>query len=87
MTEKTEQTENLNFLLPIREFPDKGTKWLLEFHENVRALLDIVASDLVDRLDFGKLEQVNQTFIPDNLREQESDIVYLFHSVAKMWER
>lgn len=72
-----EETEDISFLLPVREFPDRGTKWLLEFHENVKGLLQIVASDLVDRLDFSKLEKVNKSFIPDNLREQESDIVYL----------
>ena len=77
MTTNTKQTEDISFLLPVREFPDKSTKWLLEFRENVKGLLQIVASDLVDRLDFGRLEQVNQTFIPDNLREQEADVVYL----------
>jgi len=61
----------------VRAFPDRGTKWLLEFHENVKGLLQIVASDLAGRLDFSRLEKVNETFIPDNLREQESDVVYL----------
>jgi len=69
--------EEVSFLLPIREFPDKGIKWLLEYGENVKGLLQIVAGDLVNRLDFNRLEQVNQTFIPDNLRKQESDILYL----------
>ncbi|MBI1926718.1 Rpn family recombination-promoting nuclease/putative transposase [Candidatus Poribacteria bacterium] len=81
--------EDLSFLLPIREFPDKGTKWLLEFGENVEGLLKIVANDLVERLDFSRLEQVNQTFIPDNLRKQESDVLYLvpFHSeeLGEVW--
>ena len=71
------ESEDISFLLPIREFSDKGTKWLLEFAENVKGLLSIVASNLVDSLDFSRLEQVNQTFIPDNLRKQESDVVYL----------
>ena len=75
--ETKEKTEDISFLLPIREFPDKGTKWLLEFSENVKGLLQIVASDLVEQLDFSRLEKVNQSFIPDNLREQESDVVYL----------
>ena len=70
-------TEELSFLLPINEFPDRGTKWLLEFGENVKGLLQLVAADLVDQLDFSQLQQVNQSFIPDNLRKQESDIVYL----------
>ena len=71
------QDEDIDFLPPIREFPDRGTKWLLEFGENVEELLQIVASDLADQLDFSQLQQVNQSFIPDNLRKQESDVIYL----------
>ena len=71
------QIEDLNFLLPIREFADRGTKWLLEFGENVEGLLQLVASDLAAQLDFSQLQQVNQSFIPDNLRKQESDVIYL----------
>jgi hypothetical protein len=71
------ETEELTFFdFPIEHFPDRSTKWLLEFGENVRGLLEIVAGDLVDRLDFSQLRHVNKSFIPDNLREQESDIVY-----------
>ena len=58
------QSESVDFLLPIREFPDRGTKWLLEFGENVEELLQIVASDLAAQLDFSQLQQVNQSFIP-----------------------
>ena len=36
------QREDLSFLLPIREFADRGTKWLLEFDENVEGLLGCV---------------------------------------------
>lgn len=71
------QSEDIGFLPPIREFSDRGTKWLLEFGENVEGLLQIVSSDLVDQLDFSQLQQVNQSFIPDNLRKQESDVIYL----------
>ena len=71
------QGEDISFLPPIREFPDRGTKWLLEFGENVEGLLQIVAGDLADQLDFSQLRQVNQSFIPDSLRKQESDVIYL----------
>jgi predicted transposase/invertase (TIGR01784 family) len=83
------QGEDISFLPPIREFPDRGTKWLLEFGENVEGLLQIVASDLADQLDFDQLQQVNQSFIPDNLRKQESDIIYLvpfrFEELGDVW--
>ncbi|HIE29526.1 TPA: hypothetical protein EYP66_19830 [Candidatus Poribacteria bacterium] len=67
--------------IPVREFPDRGIKWLLESKENVHALLDIVASDIAKNLDFSKLEKLPQSFIPDNLRKQESDLLFLvpFH--------
>ena len=83
------QDEDISFLPPIREFPDRGTKWLLEFGENVEGLLQIVASDLADQLDFDQLQQVNQSFIPDNLRKQESYVIYLvpfrFEELGDVW--
>lgn len=85
----SKKTEEISFLLPVREFPDKGTKWLLEFSENVKGLLHIVGRDLANRLDFSRLERVNRTFIPDNLREQESDVVYVVpfrgEGVGEVW--
>ena len=44
--------------------------------ENVRGLLEIVAGELVELIDFSQLSQINRSFIPDNLREQESDLVF-----------
>ena len=64
-------------LLPVREFPDRGTKWLLESPENVRCLLRIISASLADFIDFSKLRELKTTFIPDNLRKQESDLVFL----------
>ena len=61
---------------PIREFLDRGIKWLLETPENVRSLLRLVAADLADGLDFQRLEPLRTDFIPDNLREQQADLVF-----------
>ena len=61
----------------VEQFPDRSAKWLLENTENLRGLLEIIASDIVECLDFSKVEIKRTTFIPDNLREQESDLVYL----------
>ena len=44
--------------------------------ENVRGLVEIVAGELVELIDFSQLAQINRSFIPDNLREQESDLVF-----------
>ena len=74
---ETKETEVLAFFdFPIEQFPDRSTRWLLEDRENVRGLLEIVAEHLVAHLDFSQLVHINRSFIPDNLREQESDLVY-----------
>ena len=74
---ETKETETLTFFdFPIEQFADRSTRWLLENEENVRGLLEIVAEHLVGYIDFSQLSQINRSFIPDNLREQESDIVY-----------
>lgn len=71
------ETENLTFFdIPIQHFADRSARWLLEDAQNVRGLLEIVAEELVGLLDFSQLSQVNTSFILDNLREQESDLVY-----------
>jgi hypothetical protein len=62
---------------PIREFADHGIKWLLETPDHVRSLLRILAGELADCLDFSRLEPMKTDFIPDNLREQYADIVFL----------
>ena len=43
-------------LASIRQFPDRSAKWLLENTENLRGLLEIIASDIVEHLDFSQVE-------------------------------
>ncbi|MBM3236730.1 Rpn family recombination-promoting nuclease/putative transposase [Candidatus Poribacteria bacterium] len=64
-------------LLPVREFPDHGTKWLLESSENTNCLLRIVDINLAECIDASKIQHIPTTFIPDNLREQEVDVIFL----------
>ena len=72
-----QQTEEHNFFdIPIEHFPDRSARWLLRDKENVRGLLEILAGELVERIDFTQLTQLNRSFISDTLREQESDIVF-----------
>ena len=61
----------------IHQFHDRSAKWLLENTDNLKGLLEIIDSDLVEHLDFSRVEIQNTTFIPDNLRQQASDLVYL----------
>ena len=75
---ETDVEEILSFLgKPLRTFPDRGAKWLLANSDNLRELLQIIGSDIVNALDFSRVQRVNTTFIADNLREQESDMVFL----------
>ena len=70
--------EVLSFLQePLGTFPDRSAKWLLSNTDNLQGLLEIIGSDLVASLDFRKVQRVNTTFVADNLREQESDLVFL----------
>jgi len=64
-------------LLPVREFPDRGTKWLLEAAENTSCLLRIVEKEIAECIDFKRLQHIPTTFIPDNLRKQEADVIFL----------
>jgi len=76
-------------LLPVREFPDRGTKWLLETPENTNCLLRIVDGDLAECIEASRLQHIPTTFIPDNLRKQEADVVFLapFKALAEGAER
>ncbi len=73
----TKEPEIPNLLdIPIEHFPDRSTRWLFEDKEFVQGLLEILASELVTYIDFDRLSQINRSFIPDTLREQESDMVF-----------
>ena len=72
-----EAAEILNFFdIRIEHFSDRSVRWLFQDKENVRSLLEIVAAELVELINFSQLAQINRSFIPDNLREQESDLVF-----------
>jgi predicted transposase/invertase (TIGR01784 family) len=64
-------------LPPIREFADRGVQWLLSRPENLRGLLQILAPNLAAAVDCARAQMVPTTFIPDDLRKQESDVIHL----------
>ena len=73
-TEKTEIQELPDFT--IEHFPDRSARWLFQYTHNVRGLLEIVANELVEFIDFSRLVPLNRRFISDTLQEQESDVVF-----------
>ena len=59
-----------------RQYPDGSAKWLIRQREHLEALVKMVADQLADALDFGRVTQVNRSFITDELRTQESDMIF-----------
>ncbi len=62
---------------PLDKFADRSAKWLLANPDNLQGLLEIIGSDVVALLDFRKVQRVDTTFIADNFRQQEPDMVFL----------
>ena len=60
----------------IREFPDRGTIWLLEVPENLQELIRLLERELAGRLDFTHAVRVNRSLVPDDLQKREMDIIY-----------
>ena len=57
-------------------FPDRSAKWLIRQREHLQALLEMLAGEIADALDFGRVEQLHRSFISDELRTQESDMIF-----------
>ena len=62
---------------PLEKFADRSAKWLLANPDNLQGLLEIIGSDVVSLLNFRKMQRVNTTFITDDFREQQADLVFL----------
>ena len=64
-------------LLSVREFPDRGALWLFEDPRQLRELLQILEPALAEQLDFTRARRENRSFVPADLRKQESDLIFL----------
>jgi len=60
----------------IHEFPDRAIRWLLETPDNVKGLLLSAVADLAKRIDYTRLQRLDRTFISDNFRKREADLVF-----------
>ncbi len=63
-------------LLPVREFPDSGAKWLLSAPENVFGLISILDAEIAGCLDVSRLRDEKANYVLDSLRKQISDKVF-----------
>jgi hypothetical protein len=61
---------------PLHDFPDRSIRSTLEDRQNLRSLIAEVLPDLVDRFDFEHLEAVPNTFLLDDWRKRESDLLF-----------
>ncbi len=59
----------------IRQFPENGLKLLLHNAANVRDLLQIAGSELVDALDFSRMKIDPTSYVAGDFRHVESDLV------------
>ena len=60
----------------LTHFPDRSIRWLLQEKGNVQGLIEIVASDLAERIDFSQLELQNR--VPFNSgTEAEELLIYI----------
>jgi len=75
-------------LIAVREFPDRGTQWLLDTPDNVRAVMRLLAPALAEQMDFSRLQRVPTRFIPDDLRKQMADLLFRvpFRMAGTEWE-
>ena len=65
------------FPFPIREFPDRGAKWLLRHPAYLRHLLRILTPEVAGRLDFERLEPFPTELLSESLRQQLADLIFL----------
>lgn len=64
------------FEITPKQYPDISTRWLLEETDNIQGLIEIIANELVEYLDFSRLEIDKTSYITDILKTLESDLVF-----------
>ena len=60
----------------IAHFSDRSIRWLLQDKENVQGLVEIIAGELAEHIDFSQLQLQNRSFLSKTLREHESDMLF-----------
>ena len=62
--------------IPIREFPERGILWMLEQPNNLQGLVEIVTKEIAEQLDFTQAEQLERTFMSEDLHKLIADVLY-----------
>jgi hypothetical protein len=63
--------------LPLHDFLDRALRAALENPANLHDLLTLILPDLAARLDFARAELIRPTFLLDDWRGRESDLLFL----------
>src|SRR5216684_133958 len=66
----------------LHDFPDRAIRKLLEDPDNLRDLIVAVLPDLAGRFDFARREIVPRTFLLDDWRRRESDLLFCLPFLA-----
>lgn len=61
---------------PVRDFPDRAFRMLLENPDNLRELIGDLVPDVAARLDFPRRELVGREFLLEDWRGRESDLLF-----------
>lgn len=62
--------------IPIREFQDRGLRWLFEVSTMLENLIQMQDPDLALAIDFGAAVRLNAQLVSDSLRRIEPDVLY-----------
>ena len=62
--------------LLIPNFNDKGYRYLLSFSKLFKQFIEIFLPQWKDKIDLKSLEKVNKSFITNEFKDKESDIIY-----------
>jgi hypothetical protein len=60
----------------LHDFPDRAVRRLLHDPSNLRELIAALLPDLVERFDFSQIEVVERSFLLDDWRGRESDLLF-----------
>ncbi len=59
-----------------RDFPDRSIRQQLQNAANLRELLEVIIPELAPQLDFDGLQALDRTFLLDDWRSRESDLLF-----------
>ena len=61
----------------MRNYHDKGYKKIFSHKDSVKQLLEyFIEEDFVNELNFDKMTKLNKSFVTDQYKEKEADIIY-----------